>query len=118
MLIASAIKGVGLLVGVILLGFGVWFGVAPDAALAGTSHQLELLPYVMGGRYAFFGAMLIAALLYDDSKVTAVLLAGFAGLALFDTVLYLGADPVPHFAVGILAAAACFYFYKNRKSAA
>ena len=118
MTLASAIKGLGLLAGVVLLGFGVWFVVAPDAALEGTSHQLQTLPYVMGGRYAFFGVLLIAALMYDDAKVIAVLLAGFAGLALFDTVLYLGADPMPHLAVGILAAATSYYFYKNRKSAA
>lgn len=117
MSLAPVIKTLGFFVGAVLLSFGAWFIIAPDAALAGTHHKRDTLPFVMGGRYFFFGALLIAALLYQDNTVTAFLLAGFAGLALFDAVLYLDANPVPHFAVGVLAASTGVYFYKTRKPA-
>ena len=106
---ATVIKAFGYLCGAILLGYGVWFLVAPTQALSGTYHALDTLPYVMGGRYFFFGALLIAALGYGDHAVTAFLLAGFAGLGLFDAVLYLGHAPLPHFAVGIVAATIGIY---------
>ncbi|WP_299687203.1 hypothetical protein [uncultured Tateyamaria sp.] len=118
MTLATAIQGFGLLCGAVLLAYGVWFLFAPDAALAGTYHQLQALPYVMGGRYFFFGALLIAALLYGDAKVLFFLLAGFAGLGLFDGVLYWNAAPLPHIAVGILAGLASLYYLKHRKGSA
>jgi len=113
----AAIKAIGLVSGVVLLGYGCWFLIEPDAALRGTYHSAESLTLVMGGRYFFFGTLLIAALLYGDVRVTAFLLAGFAALAVFDTVLYLSASPLPHFAVGVVAAAASFYFFRHRKVA-
>ena len=112
---ASAIHLFGLLCGVVLLGYGAWFLIAPQAATAGTFHQLTMLPYVMGGRYFFFGALLIAALLYGDATVLSFLLAGFAGLGLFDAVLYWNASPLPHAAVGVIAGLASVYFLSQRK---
>jgi len=109
------IRRLGCLVGVALLGLGLVFLLAPDAALQATFHQSAQLPFVMGGRYAFFGVLLIGAVLYGDVKVLSFLLAGFAGLALFDTVLYLQTAPIPHFAVGALCAAASAVFFTNRK---
>jgi len=117
MTLAALIKAVGLVSGLALLGYGVWFLVAPSAALQGTYHVAETLPFVMAGRYFFFGTLLIAALLYEDAVVTAFLLAGFAGLGLFDTILYLDFAPLPHLVVGLAAAAASLYYFRHRKVA-
>ena len=73
------VRIIGYVIGFGLLAFGAWFLIAPEAALAETSHRLDTLPYVMGGRYAFFGAMLIGALYHGDPSVTAYLLAGLQG---------------------------------------
>ena len=113
----GAIKAVGYLSGAALFGVGAWFLLSPETALTATSHAAPQLPYVMGGRYIFFGALLIAALSYGDHKVTAFLLAGFAALGLLDGWLYLSQSPGAHFAVGLVAAAASLYFFNNRKVA-
>ncbi|WP_415920894.1 hypothetical protein [Tateyamaria sp. SN6-1] len=110
-----AIRGLGLLCGAVLLCYCVWFLAAPEAALAGTYHQLETLPFVMGGRYFFFGMLTIAAFLYADPAVLAFLLAGYAGLGLFDGLLYWNAAPWPHVAVGVLAGLASLYFFAQRR---
>ena len=109
------IKAVGIVSGVVLLGYGFWFILSPAAAMHGTYHLSERLPFVMGGRYFFFGALLIAGLLYNDSAVTSFLLAGFAGLGFFDAILYADSAPLPHIAVGVLALAASLYFFRHRK---
>jgi len=103
--------------GVILLGFGVWFLATPETAMAEIGHSPDMLPYVMGGRYFFFGSMLIGALLYKDSIVLGTLLAGFAGMGLFDGALYWSIDPWPHLYVGVLALVAALYFFKTGKVA-
>ncbi len=113
----SILRIIGFVVSAILLTYGVWFVLAPADALAATYHKIDVLPFVMGGRYFFFGALLIAALIYDDRLALAVLLAGFAGLGFFDAVLYLNASPLPHFAVGVLCLVASVVFFKNRKIA-
>ncbi|SHG80552.1 hypothetical protein SAMN05444003_1010 [Cognatiyoonia sediminum] len=112
------VRIIGYVIGFGLLAFGAWFLIAPEAALAETSHRLDTLPYVMGGRYAFFGAMLIGALYHGDPTVTAYLLAGFAGLGFFDAILYASFDPWPHLIVGVLSLAASLFFFQHRKSAA
>jgi len=113
----AIIQTLGLVGGVALLGCGVWFLADPAAALAGTHHRVETLPYVMGGRYVFFGFLLIGALLGRDDTALAFVLAGFAGLGVFDAVLYLDTAPLPHLAAGCLAGAAGLYVYNNRKVA-
>ena len=113
----AIVRIIGFLSGLGLLAFGAWFLIAPEAALAQTSHRLDFLPFVMAGRYAFFGALLIGALYHGDPTVIAFLLAGFAGLGFFDAIVYAAFDPWPHFAAGALSLAACLFFLKNRKSA-
>lgn len=113
----ALVRIIGFAAAAVLLSYGVWFQVDSDAALSVTYHSYETLPAVMGGRYFFFGAMLIAALLYEDTKVLAVLLAGFGGLGLFDAILYMSTTPLPHLAVGVLALVASFYFFQQRKTA-
>ena len=113
----ALVRIIGFAAAVVLLGYGVSFEANPDAALSVTYHSYETLPAVMGGRYFFFGAMLIAAIIYADTKVLAVLLAGFGGLGLFDAVLYMSTTPLPHLAVGVLTLAASLYFFQQRKTA-
>lgn len=110
----KVLRGMGLATGVALIGMGVWFCLAPDAALAIMHHEAERLPLVMGGRYAFFGVILIAALLYQDHRVTGFLLLAFGGLAFFDTAIYWSASPLPHLAVGVLCIIASAVFFRNR----
>ncbi|MCL6283981.1 hypothetical protein M3P21_10605 [Ruegeria sp. 2012CJ41-6] len=106
------------LAAILLMAFGVWFFVSPDEALVGTHHLLDTLPLVMGGRYLFFGALLLAALRYQDVKVLGTLLIGFAGLGILDGLLYWSANPWPHFGVGFLALFSALYFFKTGKVAA
>ncbi|MEM7241845.1 MAG: hypothetical protein AAF429_06640 [Pseudomonadota bacterium] len=105
------IRSFGYLCSVLLVCLGLYFVIAPDTALMGTSHQIDKLPLVLGGRYFFFGAMLAGAIYLSDSRVTAFLLAGFAFMGFFDAVVYLGADPIPHLSVGNLSLIAAIYFY-------
>ncbi len=105
------------LTAIVLLAYGVWYIMAPDSALARTSHLADTLPLVMGGRYLFFGAILIWALRNDDPKVLSVLLVGLGGLGLFDSVLYWSVDPWPHAIAGLLAIVAAVYFHKTGKVA-
>ena len=111
------VRIIGCIIGFGLLAFGVRFLIAPEAALTETSHRLETLPFVMGGRYVFFGAMLIGALYFGSPIVTAYLLAGFAGLGFFDAFLYASFDPWPHLFAGMLSLGACLLFFHHRKSA-
>ena len=113
------IRKFGFLCAVILAAFGLYFVIAPETAMQGTSHQLDKLPFVMGGRYFFFGAMLAGALYLWDHRVTAFLLSGFAFMGFFDAVVYLNADPIPHVIAGILSLIAAIYFYaQSRKETA
>lgn len=117
MTLSAVIHWIGVFCGIVLLGYGIWFLIAPMAALNGTYHRSETLPFVMAGRYFFFGTLLICALMYGDRVVLSFLLAGFAGLGMFDAVLYADSAPLPHLLVGVLAGAASFYVFKNRKVA-
>ena len=117
MSLAFAIRAFGLLCGAVLLAYGGWFMIAPEAAVTGTYHTMDMLPYVMGGRYVFFGAILIAALIYGDAVVLAFLFAGFAAVGLFDGVLYWNVSPIPHAGLGVLAGLASLFYLFQRKGA-
>ena len=106
----------GMLAGLVLIGFGAVFFVAPDAGLSLTHHEAASLPLVMGGRYVFLGGLLIAALLHGSPLVLVGLCAGFAWLAFVDAAIYWQVDPIPHVAVGVISAAAAFYFFSKRKA--
>ena len=116
MMLSRGVTYFGMATGLILLVYGVVFFVSPETGLALTYHQTDHLPLVMGGRYALFGALLIAALLYKDALVTMVLLIGFAWLAFVDTAIYWQSTPLPHAAIGLVCVAAALYFYSQRKA--
>ena len=107
------ILGVG--IGVALIAYGCWYFVQPLGALAAADHTVERLPLVMGGRYVFFGALLVAALLYADHTVTTALLVGFTFLAVVDTVIYWNIAPARHAVTGVISALFAIFFFRQRK---
>ncbi len=110
-----AVNIFGIAVGVAFVAYGFWYFVQPMAALAAADHTVDQLPLVMGGRYALFGALLVAALLYKDSIVTTALLIGFTFLALVDTVIYWNIAPTRHAVTGLICALFALFFYSQRK---
>jgi hypothetical protein len=112
----GAIWLIGLVAGLALIGIGALYVVAPETGLRITAHEPGQLLLVMGGRYAFLGVMLIAALIHGSCPVLAGLCAGLAGLAFVDAAIYWGADPLPHLAAGLAASAAAVYFFTRRKA--
>ena len=97
------LRAVAALVGLGLLAVGVWFLADPETALATSAHGAERLPAVMGGRYALFGGLLLAALWRDDRAGLVILLAGLGALGLLDAWLYRGDGPIPHMLAGLAA---------------
>lgn len=98
-----------------LMALGVLLYISPDVGMRVSSHRLAALPLVVGGRYVFFGALLLAAVLYGDHKVTAFLLAGFACLGGLDAFSYADAMPLPHLLAGLASLAGCLYFLRRSK---
>ena len=115
---ALSVRLFGLCVGAAFVLFGGLYFVAPGTALALSAHTPEKLPLVMGGRYALFGGLLCAALLYADMRVLTGLLIGFAWLALVDTAIYWQADPLPHALAGVVCVLFAAYFATRRSEPA
>ncbi|MFA3917572.1 hypothetical protein [Ruegeria hyattellae] len=71
-----------------------------------TSHHLEQLPQVMGGRYTGMAALALLAALYGDMAVIAGLFLVYAFLGFYDAWVYRGAQRpfMPHLIAGIAAA--------------
>ena len=107
------IFGIG--VGAALVAYGFWYFFQPQGALAAADHTVDRLPLVMGGRYMFFGALLISALLYGDHSVTTALLVGFTFLAVVDTVIYWNIAPARHAITGVVCALFALFFFRQRK---
>ena len=95
--------------GVVVTGWLVWnFARDTDAGMVAVSHKLDQLPNVMTGRYAGFFMLALAAVMYGDLKVIAVLYAVFAFCAFWDAGVYQrlrgqrsDVDPKPHFVAGL-----------------
>lgn len=102
---------------VLLVGYGALFILNPNMALTATFHQPEALPLVMGGRYAFFAALL-AFVTLSARALLPMLLIGFAFLGVFDAIVYWAVQPWPHLAVGVICLAAAGYLLAQKEEQA
>lgn len=66
----------------------VFLVAAPDRALAQATHRAELLPRVMGNRYATFSILSLASAIAGNPLIIAVSFATLAFPAVCDTILY------------------------------
>lgn len=72
-----------------LLALMAWmFWTDPDKGLAETTHRPEMLPRVLADRYTAFAVLALAATLYGDLNVLAVLFAVCAFMGLADGMMY------------------------------
>ena len=113
----TAIFWFGLLAVAGLFAVGLGFLFAPTWTLSVVDHSAEKLPQVMGGRYLFFGAVLLAGLLMGDRRILAGLLFAFAAVAFIDAAIYLGEQAAPHAAVGVLCCGIGFLVYRMKEEA-
>lgn len=100
--VTIALSGAGAL---FMGGLSFMFMRDPVAGLAQTTHRLEKLPEVMADRYIAFTVLALAATLYGDFKVIAVLFGTFAFMGFADAWIYArGGFPVfKHVGAGVLA---------------
>jgi hypothetical protein len=75
----------------------------PVSGMAQATHRAENLPEVMTNRYVAFCALALAATIYGDLKVIAVLFAAFAFTAFADARIYrrAGFPTAKHMAAGV-----------------
>jgi len=83
--LAIALSGAGVLVTGALAAL---FLRDPMAGMAQATHRAEKLPEVMADRYVAMGVLALAATLYGDLKVIAVLFAVFAYTGFHDAWIY------------------------------
>ena len=100
--LAITLSGVGVLVTGAL---AFLFLRDPVQGMALTTHRAEKLPEVMADRYIALCVLALAATLYGDMKVIAVLFGTFAFMGFADAWIYgRGGFPIAkHMAAGILA---------------
>ena len=98
--LAIALSGAGVLVTGALAAL---FLRDPVAGMAQTTHRLEKLPEVMADRYVGMVVLALAATLYGDLKVIAVLFAVFAYTGFHDAWIYArGGFPIAkHVSAGV-----------------
>ncbi|GKY87798.1 hypothetical protein [Sinisalibacter aestuarii] len=90
--------------GILVTGYLAAIFVAnPAAAMRKVHHLPEFLPQVMADRYVANLVLAVAATLYGDLSVIAVLFAVFAFMAFADAAIYARASKpyMPHFIAGI-----------------
>ncbi|MDJ0821797.1 MAG: hypothetical protein QNJ09_08320 [Paracoccaceae bacterium] len=77
----------------------------PQKGLEQTTHRAENLPEVMTDRYIALTVLALAATLYGDLKVIAVLFATFAFMGFYDAWIYAreGHSYVKHLGAGVSA---------------
>ncbi|PQO24533.1 hypothetical protein C2I36_02550 [Rhodobacteraceae bacterium WD3A24] len=93
--------------GVVVTGaLAVLFALAPGRGMAIATHRKSHLPLVLADRYAAFCLLAIAAVIYRDLNVIAVLFAVFAFMGIVDAWLYArdGHPCARHLIAGLLAA--------------
>ena len=100
-----------------LFAVGTAFLVSPDWTLSVVDHSADKLPQVMGGRYLFFGVVLLAALFMRDRRVLAGVLIAFAGVAFIDALIYLGSQAMPHALVGLVCCVGGAVVYRLERTA-
>lgn len=113
----TVISYAALAASVLLVLFGALFIVRPEFALTVTYHESEALPLVMGGRYAFFAALL-AFVTLSARALLPMLLIGFAFLGVFDAIVYWAVQPWPHLIVGLVCLAAAGYLMAQKEEQA
>ncbi|MDT8327353.1 MAG: hypothetical protein RQ750_08225 [Roseovarius sp.] len=98
--LAIALSGAGVLV---TGGLSALFLRAPVAGMAAAQHRADKLPEVMADRFVGMGVLALAATLYGDLKVIAVLFAVFAYTGFHDAWIYArGGFPIaPHVSAGV-----------------
>jgi len=94
-------------VGALVTGRLAWmFFRDPKAGLADATHRPEQLPQVMTNRYLSMTVLAVAAALYGDPLVIAVLFATYAFMGFSDASIYsrAGHPAIKHVAAGLAAA--------------
>ena len=104
--LAIALSGAGVLVTGAL---AVLFLRDPVAGMAITRHRPQELPQIMADRYVAMVALALAATVYGDLKVIAVLFGAFGYMGLHDAWVYLRAGHSwgNHLAAGVAGMLVC-----------
>jgi hypothetical protein len=100
---AAVAPWLGGLIGIVLIGLGVLFWMAPHRAFAVSGHVPSALPAVMAGRYGAFGAVVIAFVVMAEWRALMVVLAVGAAMGALDAVIAArsGGSVAPHLGAGV-----------------
>jgi hypothetical protein len=106
--------GVKIVIALFALGLGILGGqliVEGPAALSGIGHTSEALPQVLGGRFIAVAALVLALVMLEEWRATALALAAAASMGIIDRFVepsQYGATHLGFAAVCLALAAAAF----------
>jgi Domain of unknown function (DUF4267) len=107
----------GVLIGIVLVGLGGLFAVAPERGFEVSGHVSSALPAIMAGRYVAFGAVVLMLVAFSEYRALAMVLAVGAGMGLYDAIVVTGAGGTvgPHLgAAGVSGLGAVMALVRSR----
>ena len=97
--------GIAVVIGIVLVGLGGLFAVAPERGFEFSGHVPSALPAIMAGRYVAFGTVVLALMAVSEYRALAIVLAFGAGMGVYDAVVVAGAGGAmgPHLSAALVS---------------